>query len=86
MQPVWFRIENLGPHTLTDTYNTSYLGGRDQKDCSFRSTQAKSYQDAISENKLGIVVHRLTAMQAEYVGELQSGANPGEKVRLRLKK
>jgi hypothetical protein len=39
------------------TCNPNYLGGGDWKDCSSSLTWAKSLQDPISTNKLGVVVH-----------------------------
>jgi hypothetical protein len=42
---------------MTHAYNPSYLGGRDQEDCDSKPTWAKSQQDPISINKLGVVIY-----------------------------
>jgi hypothetical protein len=42
---------------VTHICNPSYLVGEGQKDGSSELTQAKSYQDSISANKPGVMVH-----------------------------
>jgi hypothetical protein len=38
-------------------YNSSYSGGRDQKECGLRPVRAKHLQESISTNKLVMVVY-----------------------------
>jgi hypothetical protein len=47
----------LGLVVMMHTYNSSYLGGRDWEDHDLSPTRIKSYQDPISINKPGKVVH-----------------------------
>jgi hypothetical protein len=56
-----------GPGMVVHICNLSYFRGRDQEDCSSRSTQAKKLaQDPFStKNKLGIVAH---AYNPNYAG------------------
>jgi hypothetical protein len=47
--------------------NPHYLGGGDQEDHSSRSVWAKSQQNSISTNKLGVMVH---ACHPNYAGRI----------------
>jgi hypothetical protein len=52
------------------TYNPNYSSGRDWKDCGSRPVRAKSYQDPISTNKLGMMVHPCNPSYLEGIGRI----------------
>jgi hypothetical protein len=51
------RKGNLRTGMVAQACNLSYSRGRSQKDHSWRPAQVKSYQDSISTNKPGVMVH-----------------------------
>jgi hypothetical protein len=54
-KPYIKKTKKKNPHTVVHTRNPSYLGGRDWKDHGSRLAQAKSSQDHILSNELGVV-------------------------------
>jgi hypothetical protein len=60
------RQRTLRKSMLICSCNPGYLGGRDQEDGNSRPSQAKSYRDSISINKLGVVawLHNPTIWEA----------------------
>jgi hypothetical protein len=54
---------------MTHTCNLSYSGGTDLEDCGSRLSWAKSFQDSISSNKPGVIVH---TCHPSYLGSIDS--------------